>query len=143
MFCCEVCQKSFLKKQILVRHVKSCHNAEKVKCEKCEAMFSRKDNLNHHMKMKHPLTVSMTSKGIDSKINCATKREFSTLQQHPSTSGVQPKKMKSTVYRRCLICEEDIEERNWTQHQRKNTHKEKARQALRENVSFIEGAFKN
>lgn len=47
-FKCDQCEKAFNRKEHLLRHRTSHTGAKSFKCEHCQKMFSRKDNLNKH-----------------------------------------------------------------------------------------------
>lgn len=54
------CNKSFSRKEHLLRHVSSHTGRKEFECNVCHKMFSRKDNLNKHRRI-HPETTGQSS----------------------------------------------------------------------------------
>ena len=52
-FICSICDKTFVTKSNLSRHVQQIHNNESVPCTKCCKVFSRKDELRDHLNAIH------------------------------------------------------------------------------------------
>ena len=50
---CEICGKTFSRKNSLKRHVASVHQNQKINCDQCDKTFSRKVNLINHKKDEH------------------------------------------------------------------------------------------
>lgn len=48
-FKCELCEKTFVRRDFLDNHMEQVHKNKKSKCEKCGKLFSRKDVLKRHL----------------------------------------------------------------------------------------------
>ena len=53
LFPCTVCDKKFVRKEILVRHINSIHLEIKHTCSLCDKEFSTKDSLKRHINDVH------------------------------------------------------------------------------------------
>lgn len=70
----ENCNKVFVSKNNLDRHVKQQHETEKIECPKCGKFIRRVDNLINHMKTKSCEKNTMKRKFID--VNKVKKPSF-------------------------------------------------------------------
>ena len=72
-FNCEICNKLFLSKQSLKKHISSVHEAKKplkckfVRCDLCGRDFTSKRNLHQHVKLTHDIKCKICESGFDTR----------------------------------------------------------------------------
>lgn len=110
-FECNVCKKTFSKKNNLNDHITAKHsNFNKFVCSQCSKSFAYKQSLNRHMNVKHKVTISMYSCsecGYSSQLKFMLTRHIKNVHQ---SGNYNPLNMS------CVFCNHHCSKSNMSTH---------------------------